>query len=121
MSSAAEAELADNLEDLQLTDEAQALLADKNLELDEDAQAMLEELTSSQAEVQSMIAMHRQQADELGGMRDNLALEVRVMLGMSSMQTRACSPMPMCMHKLCCRVHACPASIKARSTSALHK
>ena len=46
-------------------------------ELDEEAKAMLKELDDSQAEVQSLLAAHRVQADELGGMRDNLTNEVR--------------------------------------------
>ena len=37
---------------------------------------MLAELDSSQAEVQKMLADQREQADELGGLRDNLANEV---------------------------------------------
>jgi hypothetical protein len=47
-----------------------------DLHLDAEAQAMLDELDSSQAEVQNMLAEQRVQADELGGLRDNLANEV---------------------------------------------
>ena len=56
-------------------------------ELDEEAKAMLKELDDSQAEVQSLLAAHRVQADELGGMRDNLTNEVRGTWDRTSMPT----------------------------------
>ncbi|KAG1677747.1 hypothetical protein FOA52_001059 [Chlamydomonas sp. UWO 241] len=47
-----------------------------DLALDDEAQAMLAELDSSQAQVSAMLAEHRVQATELGGMRDNLQSEL---------------------------------------------
>lgn len=52
--------------------------AEQELELDAEAESLLEELSASQAEVQRMIDDHRRQQEELGGMRANLAAEVRV-------------------------------------------
>ncbi|KXZ49847.1 hypothetical protein GPECTOR_19g298 [Gonium pectorale] len=45
--------------------------------LDEEASALLQDLEESQAEVQRMIQSQREQASELGGMKDNLAAELQ--------------------------------------------
>ncbi|PNH09639.1 hypothetical protein TSOC_003723 [Tetrabaena socialis] len=46
-------------------------------ELDEEAVALMAELEESQLEVQRMIAAQREQATELGGMKDHLASELQ--------------------------------------------
>eukprot|EP00798_Chlamydomonas_sp_ICE-L_P030928 gene30928-35984_t len=45
--------------------------------LDAEADAMLADLASSQAEVQRMIAAQKDQTEELGGLRDSLAAELQ--------------------------------------------
>jgi hypothetical protein len=45
--------------------------------LDGEAGALLDELSSSQADVLRMIEEQKREAQELGGLRDNLAQEVR--------------------------------------------
>lgn len=46
--------------------------------MDEESTKLLAELEESQAEVQRMLENQRQQASELGGMKDHLASEVSV-------------------------------------------
>ncbi|GFH33770.1 uncharacterized protein HaLaN_33189, partial [Haematococcus lacustris] len=43
--------------------------------LDQEAEALLSDLADSQAEVARMLAMQRDQANELGGLKDQLAAE----------------------------------------------
>ena len=50
-------------------------LEQDNQVLDAEAEALLEELKSSQAEVQKMLALQREQAMELGGLKSALANE----------------------------------------------
>lgn len=44
--------------------------------LDREAEALLEELARSQQEVQSLLTQQREQASELGGMKEHLSSEV---------------------------------------------
>lgn len=46
--------------------------------MDEEAKAILAELDASQAEVQQMLADQKVQTNELGGLRDSLVNEVRI-------------------------------------------
>lgn len=48
------------------------------LKLDAEAEALLEELAASQAEVQRMLKLQKEQAVELGGLKAQLAAEVTV-------------------------------------------
>lgn len=50
---------------------------EQNVELDAEAEELLADLAASQAEVQAMLREQREQADELGGLKDQLTNEVR--------------------------------------------
>jgi len=55
----------------------QQQLDEDELKLDAEAEALLEELAASQAEVQRMLKLQKEQAQELGGLKEQLAAELQ--------------------------------------------
>lgn len=51
-------------------------LEEEEVKLDAEAESLLEELAASQAEVQRMLQLQKEQAMELGGLKEQLAAEV---------------------------------------------